>query len=161
MKSKQNVIWFAAAAATLLFAGCAPNHEMFLEKSAGSGPACAWPDRHHHLCHQSVHTDKVAVYEVNNSGSWYDFGFILGILISVGHGKVQHSMQKKWTCKAKKRKRMGRNRQAGRRKSAASASRIGSTIPKTRIKSGKRSAKRSKKESNGNCAIGRKDHNTR
>ncbi len=104
MKAKQIVIWFAAAAIALLFAGCAPNNDMFLAKSAGF-----WAGLWHGLIVIvtfiiSLFTDKVGVYEANNSGSWYDFGFILGILISVGHGKVQHSMQKKWTCKAKKEK---------------------------------------------------------
>ncbi|MBT3362813.1 MAG: hypothetical protein HN929_06980 [Chloroflexi bacterium] len=29
----------------------------------------------------SLFTDKVSVYEVYNSGNWYDFGFMLGIVI--------------------------------------------------------------------------------
>jgi hypothetical protein len=32
----------------------------------------------------SLFTDNVSVYEVVNDGNWYDFGFILGILISIG-----------------------------------------------------------------------------
>ena len=33
-------------------------------------------------------TDDVSVYEVFNKGNWYDFGFVLGILMFVGgsHG---------------------------------------------------------------------------
>ena len=27
----------------------------------------------------SLFSDSIAMYEVNNSGGWYDFGFILGI----------------------------------------------------------------------------------
>jgi len=27
----------------------------------------------------SLFSDSVAVYDVNNSGGWYDFGFLLGI----------------------------------------------------------------------------------
>lgn len=27
----------------------------------------------------SLFTDNVSIYEVNNSGNWYDFGFMLGI----------------------------------------------------------------------------------
>ncbi|HEX6206919.1 MAG TPA: hypothetical protein VF058_01025 [Actinomycetota bacterium] len=34
----------------------------------------------------SLFTDEVSVYEVVNSGNWYDFGFILGVLISLGGG---------------------------------------------------------------------------
>lgn len=29
----------------------------------------------------SLFTDKVNVYEVHNSGNWYNFGFILGVMI--------------------------------------------------------------------------------
>ena len=32
----------------------------------------------------SLFTDKVNVYEVHNTGGWYDFGFILGIMIFFG-----------------------------------------------------------------------------
>jgi hypothetical protein len=28
----------------------------------------------------------VSVYEVVNSGNWYDFGFILGVMMSLGGG---------------------------------------------------------------------------
>ena len=29
----------------------------------------------------SLFTDKVAVYAVPNSGGWYDFGFVVGIMV--------------------------------------------------------------------------------
>jgi hypothetical protein len=32
----------------------------------------------------SLFTDDVTVYEVANDGNWYDFGFFLGLLISLG-----------------------------------------------------------------------------
>ena len=34
----------------------------------------------------SLFTDSVSVYEVHNNGGWYDFGFILGLMISLGGG---------------------------------------------------------------------------
>jgi hypothetical protein len=34
----------------------------------------------------SLFTDKVNVYEVHNSGGWYDFGFIVGIMVFFGGG---------------------------------------------------------------------------
>lgn len=34
----------------------------------------------------SLFTDSVSVYEVHNSGGWYDFGFVLGLTVSVGGG---------------------------------------------------------------------------
>jgi hypothetical protein len=32
----------------------------------------------------SLFTDSVSVYEVANNGNWYDFGFFLGLMISLG-----------------------------------------------------------------------------
>lgn len=32
----------------------------------------------------SLFTDSVSLYAVNNSGNWYDFGFILGLLVVLG-----------------------------------------------------------------------------
>ena len=34
----------------------------------------------------SLFTDKVNIYEIHNSGNWYDFGFILGVSIIFGGG---------------------------------------------------------------------------
>ena len=34
----------------------------------------------------SLFTDNVNLYEVNNSGNWYDFGFVLGAGILFGGG---------------------------------------------------------------------------
>jgi hypothetical protein len=32
----------------------------------------------------SLFTDNVSVYEVVNDGNWYDFGFVLGLTVSLG-----------------------------------------------------------------------------
>ena len=34
----------------------------------------------------SLFTDKVHMYEVHNTGGWYNFGFILGVMIIFGSG---------------------------------------------------------------------------
>ena len=34
----------------------------------------------------SLFSDKVSVYEVNNNGGWYNFGFILGLMMFYGGG---------------------------------------------------------------------------
>jgi hypothetical protein len=34
----------------------------------------------------SLFTDTVNIYEVHNSGNWYDFGFVLGLTCSIGGG---------------------------------------------------------------------------
>jgi hypothetical protein len=32
----------------------------------------------------SLFTDNVSIYEINNNGNWYDFGFVLGAMIALG-----------------------------------------------------------------------------
>ena len=34
----------------------------------------------------SLFTDTVNVYEVENNGNWYDFGFVLGLSVAFGGG---------------------------------------------------------------------------
>jgi hypothetical protein len=34
----------------------------------------------------SLFTDRVSIYDVNNTGGWYDFGYLLGLCISLGGG---------------------------------------------------------------------------
>jgi hypothetical protein len=34
----------------------------------------------------SLFTDDVSIYEVKNSGNWYDFGYVLGISAVLGGG---------------------------------------------------------------------------
>ena len=34
----------------------------------------------------SLFTDSVSVYEFHNNGGWYNFGFILGVMIAYGGG---------------------------------------------------------------------------
>ena len=45
-----------------------------------------------------VFNENVAVYEINNSGGWYDFGFLLGVIFIWGGGC--HA-----SCKSKSEKR--------------------------------------------------------
>lgn len=47
----------------------------------------------------SLFTDSVQIYARNNTGGWYDFGFLLGILIMLGG-----SGGRKWKKKFKKQK---------------------------------------------------------
>ncbi len=46
----------------------------------------------------SLFTDKVSIYEVHNSGGWYDFGFVLGAGILFGGGFLGafRGGRKKW-----------------------------------------------------------------
>jgi hypothetical protein len=61
--------------------------------AAGTGgePDGFWPGLWHGIIVPvtfviSLFTDNVNMYEVNNNGNWYDFGFFLGLLISLGGG---------------------------------------------------------------------------
>ena len=40
----------------------------------------------------SLFTDKVAIYAVPNNGGWYDFGFVLGIMVFGVGAKGGHSI---------------------------------------------------------------------
>ncbi len=69
-----------------LVAGCAAG----VNPLAGSGPHTAgfWLGLWHGLIAPvtfvlSLFTDRVNVYEVRNSGNWYDAGFVLGISLAL------------------------------------------------------------------------------
>lgn len=42
----------------------------------------------------SLFSDNVNVYEVNNNGLWYNFGFLLGLTVALGGGGK--STNRKW-----------------------------------------------------------------
>ena len=81
---------------------CAPGNTRFDEKPAGFW-AGLW-----HGCISfftfiiSLFNDKVYIYQANNGGNWYNFGFILGLMIFYGGGAKSghHASRKK--CAEKK-----------------------------------------------------------
>ena len=98
--SKKVLIVFAAVLVLLLLSGCAPGNERFDDET----PAGFWAGLWHGAIGIitfiiSLFTDAVHFYEVNNSGSWYDFGFVLGILCIWGGGAGSAARGKKW-CKS-------------------------------------------------------------
>ncbi|MCU0237038.1 MAG: hypothetical protein MUC72_08145 [Acidobacteria bacterium] len=42
----------------------------------------------------SLFSDKVSLYEVHNSGSWYNFGFVLGAGLFLSGGILGHKKKK-------------------------------------------------------------------
>jgi hypothetical protein len=68
----------------LISASCAPGNQRYIEKSAGFW-AGLW---HGFICVItfviSLFSDSVNIYEVNNTGGWYNFGFLLGAAIALG-----------------------------------------------------------------------------
>jgi hypothetical protein len=92
----------------LIVATCAPNNERFDEKPAGFW-AGIW---HGLICWItfiiSLFTDSVSIYEVNNSGGWYNFGFLIGATcILSGSGGVGKSCKKKKSWKEKEWEEIG------------------------------------------------------
>ena len=60
-------------------------------KQPGASPAGFWAGVWHGLVAPiafivSLFNPSVGIYEINNNGRWYDFGFLIGISGSVGGG---------------------------------------------------------------------------
>ena len=60
-------------------------------KQPGASPAGFWAGVWHGLIAPipfivSLFNPSVGIYEINNNGRWYDFGFLIGISGSVGGG---------------------------------------------------------------------------
>lgn len=71
----------------LLLVACAAD----ANPQAGSGDAGFWLGLWHGLIAPvtfivSLFTDDIGIYEVANTGSWYDAGFVLGLGFIVGGG---------------------------------------------------------------------------
>ncbi len=98
---KTNYLLIALVLLILLIAGCAANNTMY-----DTEPAGFWAGLWHGLiiCITfiiSLFTDNVSIYEVSNTGGWYNFGFVLGLMISLGgHGHASHKIKK--SCKKEK-----------------------------------------------------------
>lgn len=70
----------------LALAACAPTAP---EASQAAGTPGFWQGLWHGLISPvtfivSLFNDKVGIYEVSNSGSWYDAGFMLGVSVALG-----------------------------------------------------------------------------
>ncbi len=104
MKAKRILVPAVLALVAVLLVSCAANNEMYLVKPAGF-----WAGLWHGLIIIiafiiSLFTDKVTIYEVHNSGGWYNFGFVLGVIISLGHGGLWHPAKKLKSTKSQKKK---------------------------------------------------------
>lgn len=82
----------ALIALAVVLAACAagPNPEIGTAAADG-GSAGFWLGLWHGIISPvtfliSLFTDDVSIYEVHNSGNWYDFGFVLGAGILFGGG---------------------------------------------------------------------------
>jgi len=81
-----------AILAVLLLTGCAAGTNPTVDVLDADGKSAGfWLGLWHGLISVvtfiiSLFSDNVNVYEVHNSGNWYDFGFILGVSIIFGGG---------------------------------------------------------------------------
>ena len=81
-----------AILAVLLLAGCAAGINPTVDVPDADGESAGfWSGLWHGVISPitfiiSLFSDNVNVYEVYNSGNWYDFGFIFGVSIIFGGG---------------------------------------------------------------------------
>lgn len=81
---KLTIIFLCVFILIIVTSSCAPGNTRFDEKPAGF-----WAGLWHGLICVitfiiSLFTDRVEMYEVSNSGGWYNFGFLLGAIIALG-----------------------------------------------------------------------------
>ncbi len=92
MTKKRLFFVFVAILAVFLLAGCAAgtNPTVDIPNIAGKS-AGFWSGLWHGVISPitfiiSLFSDNVNVYEVYNSGNWYDFGFMFGVSLIFGGG---------------------------------------------------------------------------
>jgi hypothetical protein len=88
MKRRMRIVMFVVLGA-LLLAACVAGANPQVD--AGPDPAGFWLGLWQGFIAPitfviSLFTDNVNIYEVNNNGNWYDFGFVLGAGILFGGG---------------------------------------------------------------------------
>ena len=89
---KNAPIYLMIALLVMLLAGCAAGPNDLSNTPDGEGEVTGfWKGLWHGIIAPvtfviSLFTDKVHMYEVHNNGSWYNFGFLLGMLIFLGGG---------------------------------------------------------------------------
>jgi hypothetical protein len=87
---KTRMLILALALTALFLAGCAAGANPILHSPDGQGLVAGfWRGLWHGVIAPvtfiiSLFTDRVRVYEVHNTGGWYDFGFMLGLASSLG-----------------------------------------------------------------------------
>lgn len=87
-------------AVSLLLAGCAPGPNEAIGTVAASGSVAGfWLGLWHGAIAPitfviSLFSSHVRLYEVHNNGSWYDFGYFLGLCCALGGGG--HQSSRRW-----------------------------------------------------------------
>jgi hypothetical protein len=76
---------------SILLVGCAAGNPQFTIEA----PAGFWVGIWHGMISCvtlviGIFNDNVGVYEVDNTGGWYDFGFLIGVTMLWGHRTITH-----------------------------------------------------------------------
>jgi hypothetical protein len=91
-KMKATVMIVSMALLLVMLAGCAPGPNELINSPAGKiGAAGFWHGLWHGIIAPvtfivSLFDKSVQMYEVHNTGSWYNLGFLLGMSIVFGGG---------------------------------------------------------------------------
>jgi hypothetical protein len=98
---RRSILLAGVLVATLVLAGCAPGPNS-MEKTADADGKTAgfWLGLWHGLISPvtfviSVFTKNVRLYEVHNSGTWYNFGFVLGAGLFLSGGILGRKKKKR------------------------------------------------------------------
>ena len=92
MTKKRLLLVFVAILAMLLLAGCAAGTNPTVDTPDVDGKSAGfWSGLWHGVISPitfiiSLFSDNVNIYEVYNSGNWYDFGFMFGVCLIFSGG---------------------------------------------------------------------------
>jgi hypothetical protein len=89
MRRTQRYIGLGAVLALLALSACAAGPNTMVD--TGEDPAGFWLGLWQGFISPitfliSLFTEEVTIYEVQNNGNWYDFGFMLGVMAVFGGG---------------------------------------------------------------------------
>jgi hypothetical protein len=89
MRRTHTYLALGAVLALLTLSACAAGPNVMVD--TGEDPAGFWLGLWQGLISPitfliSLFTEEVNIYEVQNNGNWYDFGFMLGVVIALGGG---------------------------------------------------------------------------
>ncbi len=91
---KRSVLLVAVLAAALIMAGCAPGPNSAEKTADAEGHTSGFLLGLWHgfitpvTFVVSLFSDSVGIYEVDNDGAWYDFGYVLGLSVIFSGGGV-------------------------------------------------------------------------
>jgi hypothetical protein len=97
---KIKVIFLLAIILVLLLSACAPGPNMLKKIPNAKGEIAGfWLGVWHGLIAPltfivSLFSDKVGIYDVHNSGNWYNFGFVLGAGLFLSGGILGRKKKK-------------------------------------------------------------------